>query len=85
MVSDVKKHETGRWDTRELGEGLILSRVSWEGFMEKLIFEKSADTGKGTIPVVLWRRNAPSYRSEGKNPEAGTEVGADLVWLQRGG
>lgn len=85
MVGDVEKHETGRWDTTELGEGLILSRVPWEGLVEKLIFEKRPDTGTGTIPVVLWRRNAPGYRSEGKNPEAEIEVGADLVWLRSGG
>lgn len=40
VVSDEEKNETGKWDIRELGEGLILSRVPWEGLMEKLIFRK---------------------------------------------
>lgn len=37
----------------------ILSRVPWEGCIEKLMFEKGPDTSKGAIPVAVWRRNAP--------------------------
>lgn len=54
MVSDVEKHKTGRWDTREFGEGFIFSGVTWEGLTEKLIFEERPNTGKGAIPVAVY-------------------------------
>lgn len=75
------KKQAGKQDNGELGEGLILSRVPWEGLMEKLIFEERPDTGKGATPVAMWRRNAPGQGRQGRDPEAETEVGADPGWL----
>ena len=46
--------------------------------MEKLIFEERPDPGKGAIPAALWGRDAPGWGRQGRDPEAGAEVGQ--IW-----
>lgn len=65
VVNDVEKKMRqgnsmiGIWGLICWGGLLILSRVPWEGCIEKLMFEEGPGTGKGAIPVGVWRRNAP--------------------------
>lgn len=66
---------------------MILNRVVWINFLEKVTFEQNLKEVPGQTKGLLWRKSVPSRgTSKCKSPEVGIcpvyrETAGRLVWL----